>query len=102
MNFKDQILEGIPEALPGPKTYDPEVNHAPKRKDILSAGEKKLALQNALRYFDPEHHETLLPEFLEELNTYGRIYMYRFQPDYEMYARPVQEVFRVFLLISGL
>ena len=91
MNFKDQILEGIPEALPGPKTYDPEVNHAPKRKDILSAGEKKLALQNALRYFDPEHHETLLPEFLEELNTYGRIYMYRFQPDYEMYARPVQE-----------
>ena len=91
MDFKDQILEGIPDALPAPKPYDPEVNHAPKRKDILSEAEKKLALQNALRYFDPKHHRTLLPEFLEELNTYGRIYMYRFQPDYAMYARPVQE-----------
>src|SRR5690606_9621018 len=91
MNFKDQILEGIPETLPEQKPYDPEVNHAPKRKDILSASEKKLALQNSLRYFKPEHHRTLLPEFLEELNTYGRIYMYRFRPDYEMYARPVEE-----------
>ena len=91
MDFKDQILEGIPQALPAPKAYDPEVNHAPRRKDILSEDEKKLALQNALRYFEPQHHKALLPEFLEELNTYGRIYMYRFRPDYEMYARPVEE-----------
>ena len=91
MDFRQQILQGIPDALPPQKPYDPEVNHAPKRKEILSPNEKKLALQNALRYFDPEHHKTLLPEFLEELNTYGRIYMYRFRPDYEMYARPVEE-----------
>lgn len=91
MNFKEQIAEGIPQALPAPKTYDAEVNHAPKRKDILSPDEKKLALQNALRYFEPQHHKTLLPEFLEELNIYGRIYMYRFRPDYEIYARPVEE-----------
>src|SRR5690606_25468442 len=83
--------EGIPELLPAPKPYDPEVNHAPKRKDILSPSEKKLALQNALRYFDARQHKILLPEFLQELNPYGRIYMYRFRPDYEMYARPVEE-----------
>lgn len=91
MNFKKQILEGIPRELPEPKKYDPDVNHAPRRKDILNKEEKKLALRNALRYFDPKDHKTLLPEFLEELNTYGRIYMYRFRPDYEMFARPIEE-----------
>ncbi|MBL7472887.1 urocanate hydratase [Robertkochia sediminum] len=89
MTFQEQILEGIPQILPQPKPYDPEVNHAPKRKAILSEDEKLLALKNALRYFEPEHHATLLPEFKEELDTYGRIYMYRFRPDYAMYARPV-------------
>jgi urocanate hydratase len=88
MDFKNAILEGIPDTLPAPKDYDPKVNHAPKRKDILSAEEKKLALRNALRYFDQQHHEELLPEFRHELETYGRIYMYRLRPDYEMYARP--------------
>lgn len=91
MTFKDKILQGIPKKLPAPKEYDPNINHAPGRKDILNAEEKKLALKNALRYFDPEHHEILLPEFREELENYGRIYMYRFQPDYEMYARAVEE-----------
>lgn len=91
MTFKEQILRGIPDTLPTPKPYDPTVNHAPKRKQILTEKEKKLALQNALRYFDPKHHETLLPEFREELETYGRIYMYRFRPDYKMYARPIEE-----------
>jgi urocanate hydratase len=91
MTFKEQILEGIPENLPQTKSYDPSVNHAPKRKDILSAEEKKLALKNALRYFDKKHHETLLPEFKNELETYGRIYMYRFRPDYKIYARPIND-----------
>ncbi len=91
MNFKEQIKQGIPTELPAPKAYDPNINHAPKRKDILSAEEKKLALRNALRYFEPQHHATLLPEFQEELETYGRIYMYRFRPDYTIYARPVSE-----------
>ena len=91
MNFKDEILEGIPNNLPAPKSIDPEVNHAPKRKNILSSEEKKLALKNALRYFDKKHHETLFPEFLEELNSFGRIYMYRLRPDYKMYARPIEE-----------
>src|SRR5690606_18937687 len=91
MTFKEQILEGIPENLPQTKTYDTSVNHAPKRKDILSDEEKKLALQNALRYFDSKHHETLVPEFKQELETYGRIYMYRFRPDYDIYARPIDE-----------
>ncbi|WP_431159028.1 urocanate hydratase [Winogradskyella poriferorum] len=89
MSFKDQILEGIPNELPAPKPYDPQINHAPKRKAILSEPEKKLALKNALRYFDKKHHSTLLPEFKEELDTYGRIYMYRFRPEYKMYARPI-------------
>ena len=89
MTFQEQILAGIPNQLPAKKIYDPETNHAPKRKDILSGTEKKLALQNALRYFAPEHHATLLPEFKAELETYGRIYMYRFRPDYDMYARPI-------------
>jgi urocanate hydratase len=91
MTFQEQIQEGIPQTLPQPKTYDPAVNHAPKRKDILSADEKKLALRNALRYFEPQYHEVLAKEFAAELETYGRIYMYRFMPDYKLYARPIQE-----------
>jgi len=91
MTFHEQIEEGIPAQLPQPKPYDPSINHAPKRKDILSAEEKKLALRNALRYFEPQHHEVLVKEFTEELNTYGRIYMYRFRPDYKIYARPIDE-----------
>jgi len=91
MTFKQQILEGIPATLPQPKPYDPTVNHAPKRKDILSADEKKLALRNALRYFEPQYHAELIKEFSHELETYGRIYMYRLRPDYKMYARPVDE-----------
>lgn len=89
--FKRLIQQGIPDELPEPKPYDPNVNHAPKRKDILTKEEKKLALRNALRYFPKKHHAVLAPEFLNELNTYGRIYMYRFRPDYEMYARPIDE-----------
>lgn len=89
ITFADEILEGIPNRLPQPKPYNPNVNHAPKRKDILSAEEKKLALKNALRYFDKKHHATLLPEFLDELNTYGRIYMYRFMPEHKIFARPI-------------
>ncbi len=91
MNFKDQILAGIPDELPAAKTYDKSLNHAPRRKEILDADEKKLALENALRYFDKKHHPTLLPEIKEELEKYGRIYMYRFKPDYELYARPIDE-----------
>jgi len=89
--FKKSILEGIPDSLPENKPFNPEVNHAPKRKDILNPGEKKLAVRNALRYFDPVHHEILAKEFLDELNTYGRIYMYRFRPDYPIRARNLQE-----------
>ncbi len=89
MTLSAEIKQGIPSILPQSKPYDSAVNHAPKRKDILIASEKKLALKNALRYFDAEHHEELLPEFKEELDTYGRIYMYRFRPDYKMYARPI-------------
>jgi urocanate hydratase len=91
MTFQQQILQGIPAILPEPKPYDPAINHAPKRKDILSAEEKKLALRNALRYFEPEHHEVLVKEFAEELEQYGRIYMYRLRPDYKIYARPIDE-----------
>ena len=91
MTFQDQIKQGIPMELPSPKPYDSSVNHAPKRKDILSNEEKKLALQNALRYFDPMHHAILIKEFTEELAIYGRIYMYRFRPDYAIYARPISE-----------
>ncbi len=91
MTFKEQIQQGIPDKLPAPKPYDSTINHAPKRKDSLTSEEKKLALKNALRYFKPEHHTTLLPEFKEELEKYGRIYMYRFRPDYKMYARPIDE-----------
>ena len=91
MDFKATILAGIPDELPPPKPYDPDVNHAPRRKDILTKEEKKLAVRNALRYFDPKHHAVLAPEFARELADYGRIYMYRFRPDYEMYARPLAE-----------
>jgi len=91
MTVKEHILQGIPYELPNPKPYDTTINHAPKRKEILSVEEKKLALRNALRYFDKKHHEVLLPEFKNELETYGRIYMYRFRPDYKMYARPIDE-----------
>ncbi len=91
MNFKEQIQQGIPSILPEKKPYDKNINHAPKRKDILSKQEKELALRNALRYFEPEHHATLLPEFREELEQYGRIYMYRFRPDYKMNARAIEE-----------
>ena len=91
MTFQEQILQGIPSVLPNPKPYETEINHAPKRKEILSNEEKKLALKNALRYFDAKHHAELIPEFKAELETYGRIYMYRLRPDYKMYARPINE-----------
>ena len=91
MTFKQQIKQGIPSDLPAIQAYDLAINHAPKRKAILNAEEKKLALQNAMRYFEPKHHATLLPEFKEELEKYGRIYMYRFRPNYEMRARDIQE-----------
>jgi urocanate hydratase len=91
MTFQEQIQQGIPSILPPKKQYDLDINHAPKRKEILSAEEKKLALKNALRYFEPQHHAELITEFSEELEKYGRIYMYRFRPDYRMYARPIDE-----------
>jgi len=91
MDFKAKILQGIPSELPPKKEYDTSVNHAPKRKAILNAEEKQLALQNALRYFEEKHHQELLPEFKEELEKYGRIYMYRLKPDYDMYARNIEE-----------
>ncbi|WP_442787575.1 urocanate hydratase [Flavobacterium suncheonense] len=91
MTFQEQILEGIPSVLPQPKPYDASINHAPKRKEILTDEEKKLAVKNALRYFEPQHHAELIPEFKEELEKYGRIYMYRLRPDYEMKARPISD-----------
>ncbi|MFA8301421.1 MAG: urocanate hydratase [Hyphomicrobiales bacterium] len=90
-DFQKHILQGIPEVLPEPKPYEQEINHAPKRKEILTPQEKKLALRNALRYFDPKHHAVLAPEFAEELETYGRIYMHRFRPDYKITARSIEE-----------
>ena len=89
--FQEEIRIGIPDNLPEPKAYDKEINHAPKRKEILTDEEKKLALRNALRYFPKHLHAKLAPEFLEELREYGRIYMYRYRPDYEMYARPISD-----------
>lgn len=89
--FQAMILEGIPEQLPAPRKYDASINHAPKRKEILNKEEKKLALRNALRYFDTKHHSELIPEFVYELETYGRIYMYRLRPDYEIKARSINE-----------
>jgi len=91
LDFKTSILQGIPNELPPAKPYDTSVSHAPKRKDILSKEEKKLALRNALRYFETKHHPILAKEFAEELEKYGRIYMYRFRPNYRMYARPINE-----------
>ncbi len=90
-DFQKAILAGIPDELPAPKPYDNHVNHAPNRKHILSSDEKRLALKNALRYFPAKHHQILAGEFANELEKYGRIYMYRFRPDYEMYARPIHE-----------
>ena len=87
--FKKEITLGIPDYLPEHPAYDPNINHAPKRKDILTPEEKRLALRNALRYFPKKLHAQLAPEFAEELKTYGRIYMYRYRPTYEMYARPI-------------
>ena len=90
-SFKDQILDGIPEQLPILGKYDHSVSHAPKRKEILTKEEKKLAIRNALRYFDSKHHEILAHEFFEELEKFGRIYMYRFRPGYTMFARPIED-----------
>ncbi|TNE71688.1 MAG: urocanate hydratase [Bacteroidetes bacterium] len=90
-SFRAAITEGIPSTLPPKKEYDYSLNHAPKRKEILSSEEKKLALRNALRYFPTEFHAELAPEFAQELETYGRIYMYRFRPDYEMKARSIED-----------
>lgn len=91
MTFQQAIQQGIPAQLPAVKPYELDINHAPKRKEILSDDEKKLALRNALRYFEPHQHEILLAEFKEELEKYGRIYMYRFRPDYKMFARDINE-----------
>jgi len=91
LDFKKLVLAGIPDELPPAKTYDTSINHAPKRKEILSTEEKKLAIRNALRYFNEKHHPVLAKEFAEELKTYGRIYMYRFRPDYKIYARPIND-----------
>jgi urocanate hydratase len=89
--FQQHILQGIPAELPQSKSYESTINHAPKRKAILNADEKKLAIQNALRYFEPKQHAVLAKEFAEELKTFGRIYMYRFRPDYKIFARPINE-----------
>ena len=89
--FQQELRQGIPANLPEPQPWDDSVNHAPKRKDILTKAEKELAVRNALRYFDPKFHSVLAPEFAEELTKYGRIYMYRFRPTYKMYARPIEE-----------
>jgi urocanate hydratase len=90
-DIKQDILKGIPKNIPAKKEFEKEINHAPKRKDILSKEEKKLALKNALRYFPKEQHKELAADFAEELKTFGRIYMYRYRPDYKMYARPISE-----------
>jgi len=91
MTFQEEILAGIPATLPEAKPYDTDINHAPRRKDILTSEEKVLALKNALRYFPQSLHASLAPEFAEELKTYGRIYMYRYRPSYKIYARPIDE-----------
>ena len=89
--FQKMILQGIPDKLPAAPVYDEQVNHAPKRKQILNAEETKLALRNALRYFDKKHHAILAPEFLHELREYGRIYMHRFRPLYKITARSIND-----------
>ncbi|MBN7812732.1 urocanate hydratase [Algoriphagus sp. H41] len=91
MTFQDQIRQGIPSVLPPKRERNPKLSHAPKRKDILSPEEKKLALMNALRYFPKAWHQELVVDFLSELKEYGRIYMYRFIPDYDIFARPISE-----------
>src|SRR5580658_10118369 len=89
--FKKAIIQGISGDLPEMPAYDKNINHAPKRKDILSKEEKKLAIRNALRYFPAKHHSKLAKEFAEELKAYGRIYIHRFRPTYKIYARPINE-----------
>ncbi|WP_312355440.1 urocanate hydratase [Empedobacter sp.] len=91
MTFQEQIKQGIPSVLPQKKERDPNISHAPKRKEILSEDEKKLALKNALRYFEPKDHAELIPEFKQELEDFGRIYMYRLMPDYKIFARPITD-----------
>jgi urocanate hydratase len=91
VDFKKDILQGIPEELPGRRPFNEQINHAPRRKDVLTTAEKKLALRNALRYFDKKHHAVLAPEFMEELREYGRIYMYRFMPEYAISARSIED-----------
>ena len=98
-DFRKQVAEDIPAVMPSAKPYDQNINHAPKRKDILSGEEKKLALKNALRYFPEKFHPSLAKEFADELVKYGRIYMFRFRPDYENLAAPL--TCQVFLLITG-
>lgn len=87
--FQKDISQGVPDQIPQVKEYEKGINHAPKRKEILSLEEKKLAIRNALRYFPEEQHSLLAKEFADELETYGRIYMFRYRPDYKMYARPI-------------
>ncbi len=89
--FRRLVQQGIPSELPEAKAFEPNINHAPKRKEVLNEREKELALKNALRYFDKKHHATLAPEFAKELEEYGRIYMYRLRPDYAMFARPISD-----------
>lgn len=91
ISFQDEILQGIPKEIPPKKDYDKSINHAPKRKQILSSDEKKLALKNALRYFPREQHKELIEEFAAELEEYGRIYMYRYRPENEIFARPLED-----------
>jgi len=91
ISFADEIKQGIPTTLPAPKPWDPQINHAPKRKEILSKDEKQLAIANALRYFDKAHHAELAKEFADELTRFGRIYMYRFMPENPIYARAISE-----------
>ena len=90
-DFKTLVCEGIPAQIPDAQPYDTTVNHAPKRKDILTKEQKRLALKNALRYFPKEQHEFLAKEFARELHDYGRIYMYRYRPTYEMHARNIKD-----------
>lgn len=90
-DFQKHIVAGIPDELPPVKSYDKNISHAPVRKDLLTIAEKKLALKNALRYFDEKHHNVLAPEFAEELKKYGRIYMYRYRPEYDIYSRNINE-----------
>ena len=102
MTFKEQILQGIPSELPNKKEYPQGINRAPKRKDILSIEEKQLAIRNALRYFPTKWHQELSVEFAEELKEFGRIYMYRFKPDYEIYARSISEYPAISLQAAGI